>query len=68
MRGRFPVLPDDDRRFAAASHDASPVDQTLQARQLPKVPGWVEDPDKWATLDRATRRQLERHHRKVSGR
>jgi hypothetical protein len=44
--------------------DASRVDQPLQTRQLPAVPAWVDDVGKWATLDRATRRRLERHHRK----
>jgi len=44
--------------------DASRVDRPLQTRQLPAVPAWVDDVGKWATLDRATRRRLERHHRK----
>ena len=40
------------------SHDAGP------ARRLPAVPSWVQNPEKWVTLSRAERRQLERHHRK----
>lgn len=44
--------------------DASRTNEPLQTRQLPVVPDWVEHPDKWIALDRATRRQLERHHRR----
>jgi hypothetical protein len=36
-------------------------------RQLPAVPPWVQNPEKWVTLSRAARRQLERHHRKAGG-
>jgi hypothetical protein len=50
---------------AAAARDTSRVDQPLQTRQLPATPDWVQDPEKWLALDRATRRQLERHHRKA---
>lgn len=44
--------------------DTSRVDQPLQTRQLPAVPSWVQDPEKWQSLSRADRRALERHHRK----
>ena len=30
----------------------------------PRVPPWVTDLAKWGSLDRATRRRLERHHAK----
>lgn len=32
----------------------------------PRVPPWVRDPVKWASLSRRERRALERHHRKVN--
>jgi len=44
-----------------AASVASPSSET---RQLPRTPAWVADPAKWATLSRAERRALERHHRK----
>lgn len=39
------------------------------ARPTPaRVPEWVKDPVKWQALSRADRRELERHHRRVTGR
>lgn len=34
------------------------------APQLPRIPEWVVDHEKWLTLSRPERRALERHHRK----
>jgi len=53
---------------AAGPHDTSRPEEALQTRQLPAVPPWVQNPEKWVTLSRAERRALERHHRKLSGR
>jgi hypothetical protein len=62
------VAPDLHDGYAAAASDVSRVDRALQARRLPHIPSWVQHPEKWVTLSRAERRQLERHHRKVNGR
>lgn len=57
-----PFVPADPS--AAAASDASRVDTRVQTRQLPAVPSWVQDAEKWQSLSRADRRALERHHRK----
>lgn len=59
-----PAAAADASRHPRGGRDVSRVDQTIATRQLPAVPDWVEDREKWLGLDRATRRQLERHHRR----
>lgn len=52
------------RQHLAAAPYADDVElvSAPAARTLPAVPKWVQDPAKWITLDRATRRELIRHH------
>lgn len=40
----------------------------VAGRQLPAVPSWVQNPEKWVTLDRRSRRAMQREHNRRSAR